>query len=132
MSDKKHMHGEAEQVCGCGCGCDEENDIVELVDEDGNAVKFSHVATIDYQNEWYVFFTPAEEVEGVSSEEVVIFKLDSDDEGKDVFSPIEDEELLQKVYDEYLKVIDEDDEEYDDEDEDDGCSSGCGSCGGCG
>jgi uncharacterized protein YrzB (UPF0473 family) len=123
-------------ACDCGCEdtdcdcgnedcCDENEDLVELVDDDGNTVKFNHVATIDYENNWYVFFSPVEKVEGIDTDEVVIFRLDADEEGKDIFSPIEDEELLQKVYDEYVKVMEEDDEEACGE-------SGCEGCKGCG
>lgn len=105
----------------------EEEDIVELVDDEGKTLKFYHVATIDYESNWYVFFSPTEEMEEVDTDEVVIFRLDSDEEGNDVFSPIEDEELLQKVYDEYVRIMSE---EYDENaDEDDGCEGGCG--GGC-
>lgn len=124
--------GTNEEACdcgdteACGCGC-EEDEIVELIDDEGKSMKFFHVATIDYENNWYVFFSPTETTDGVTSDEVVIFKLDADEEGKDVFSPIEDEELLQKVYDEYVKVMDEDEEG-------EGCSSegGCSGCSGCG
>lgn len=110
--------------CGCGCGCNEEascgcdeEDIVELVDDDGKVVKFIHVATIDYKDNWYVFFSPMEEVEGVTCDEVVIFRLDNDAEGGDVFTPIEDEKLLQEVYNEYLNMMDEEEEGEEGEEE---------------
>ena len=109
----------------------EEDDIVELVDDEGNTIKFYHVATIDYEGNWYVFFSPTEEMEDVDPDEVVIFRLDSDEEGNDVFSPIEDEELLQKVYDEYVKVMSEEYADDEDDDEEGGCASGCGGCCGC-
>ncbi len=37
---------------------------------------------------------------------MLIFKIESDEEGNDVFMPVEDEELLQKLYEEYLKECD--------------------------
>ena len=120
---------DSESKCDCGeeaCDCEEYGDIVELVDDDGNTLKFVHVATIDYENKWYVFFSPTEEVEGVTTDEVVIFRLDSDKEGKDVFSPIEDEELLQKVYDEYVKIMEEDEETEENECKGTGCDGCCG------
>lgn len=97
-----------------------DDEVIELVDEDGKTVQFYHVATIDYKEDWFVFFTPAEEMEEISEEEVVIFKLGVDGEGKDIFLPIEDEKLLQEVYDEYVKLMEE-------EQEDEGCGCGCGS-----
>jgi hypothetical protein len=99
--------------CGCGdmdCGCDD-GDIVELVGDDGKVIKFIHVATIDYKDNWYVFFSPTEEVDGINTDEVVIFRLLTDEEGKDVFEPIEDEKLLEEVYNEYINTLDEEDEE---------------------
>lgn len=98
-----------------------EDEIIELIDDSGKTVQFYHIATIDYKEDWYVFFTPVEETEEVSDDEVVIFKLGSDDEGNDVFLPIEDEKLLQKVYDEYVKMMEEEGCGCEDED----CGCGC-------
>ena len=99
----------------------EDGEVVQLINEDGDTVEFYHVATIEYENNWYVFFQPAEEMEDIGEDEVVIFKLDTDENGEDLFVPIEDEELLDKVFDEYNKLMEDDGEE-------DGCSCGCG-CG---
>lgn len=88
---------------------DEEDEIVELEDEEGKIAKFRHVATIDYENDWYVFFSPAEELDGLSEDEVIIFKLGADESGADVFLPIEDDALLDAVYNEYVRIMEEDD-----------------------
>jgi uncharacterized protein YrzB (UPF0473 family) len=123
-----------QEECGCDCGCshdhgeeladEEDDDIVELVDDDGKTLRFAHVATVDYEDNWYVFFAPAEDIDGMTDEEVVIFKLDADEDGGEVFTPIEDEALLQRVYDEYVRRMEEDDE---------GCEGGCDSSAcGCG
>lgn len=87
-----------------------EGDIVELESEDGETVKFQHVATIDYKGDWYVLFSPVEAIEGVEEDEAVIFKLGTDENGGDVFLPVEDDELLDAVYDEYVKIMEEEDE----------------------
>jgi len=36
---------------------EEDGNIVELVDEEGNTLRYEHVGTIEYKGEWYCFFT---------------------------------------------------------------------------
>lgn len=76
-------------------GLDE--DLVVLTTDDGVEHNFYHVATVDYKNEWYVFFQPAEEIPDIDDDEVVIFRLEEDENGEDLFVPIEDENLLNEV-----------------------------------
>ena len=84
-----------------------EGDVVELESEDGETVKFRHVATIDHKGDWYVLFSPVEEIEGLDEDECVIFKLGTDDKGGDVFLPVEDDALLDEVYDEYVRIMED-------------------------
>ncbi len=58
-------------------GLDE--DLVVLTTDDGGEPNFYHVATVDYKNEWYVFFQPAEEIPDIDDDEVVIFRLEEDE-----------------------------------------------------
>ena len=60
-------------------GLDE--DLVVLTTDDGVEHNFYHVATVDYKNEWYVFFQPAEEIPDIDEDEVVIFRLEEDENG---------------------------------------------------
>jgi uncharacterized protein YrzB (UPF0473 family) len=102
----------------------DDDEIISLVDDKGDTVNFFHVATIDYENEWYVFFQPVEKTAELDTDEVVVFKLDSDEQDNDVFLPVESEELLQKVYGEYVRIM----KEHGDDDEG-GCSpSACANC----
>ena len=94
-----------------------EEDIIQLVNEDGETVDFYHVATIEYEDNWYVFFEPAEELADIDEGEVVIFKLETDEDGEDLFVPIEDDELLDKVFEEYNRLMEEE-----------GCSCGDDDC----
>ncbi len=84
-----------------------EEDIIQLVNEDGETVDFYHVATIEYEDNWYVFFEPAEELADIDEGEVVIFKLETDEDGEDLFVPIEDDELLDRVFEEYNRLMEE-------------------------
>ena len=80
---------------------EELDNIVILNDEEGNEVKFEFLDLVELDNEEYVVLLPVtaegEEEEG----EVVILKVeDSDDENSDEESyvSIEDEEILNKVF----------------------------------
>ena len=96
----------------------EELSVVELVDDGGRKMKFYHIGTMDYKDECFAFFQPAEEIEGVNEDEVVIFMISEDESGKEVLLPIEDEDKLDAVYEEFCKVMEEEDEEC-------GCGEGC-------
>lgn len=114
------------------------DDVVELTDDQGNVLNFYHIGTIEYKDEWYVFFQPAEKMNGVDPDEVVIFRI-SGDEGNEVLLPVEDEDLLEEVYNEFMRELDEDDGEEEDPsacEACDGCRKGaepkCNGCEGCG
>ena len=103
MEDKK-MYESENPVEG------EELSVVELVDDGGRKMKFYHIGTMDYKEECFAFFQPAEEIEGVNEDEVVIFLISEDENGKEVLLPIEDEKKLDAVYEEFCKAMEEEDE----------------------
>ena len=112
MSDKE------KKVCDCGCGehdCDcghehEEmlDDIVELTTEDGKKLKFYFVGTIEYKGKNYSAFEPAELIEGLNEDDLVIFEVSGEDEETADLLPIEDEALLDEVFEEFCRVLEED------------------------
>ena len=118
MTEKeKHIHGE-DCDCGCcdehdhdDCDCCDEEDIVTLTTDDGKKLKFFFVGTIEYKGKNYSAFEPAEEIEGLSEDDLVIFELSGDDEETADLLPIEDEKLLDEVFEEFCKVLDEDEED---------------------
>lgn len=82
---------------------EENNDnIVVLNDENGKEVKFEFLDIIELDNEEYVVLLPVSEDEQSEDEgEVVILKIeDNDDEDSDEESyvSVEDEEILNKVF----------------------------------
>lgn len=103
--------------CGCDCGCEEhtngcdcgcEDDIVELTTDDGKKLKFYFVGTIEYKGKNYSAFEPAEEIDGIAEDDLVIFELAGDDEDTADLLPIEDEALLDEVFEEFCRVLEED------------------------
>lgn len=137
MADKAKKEAEkaAEQkeetkCAACGeeeCDCDEDDEIFELVDDEGNVVNFYPVASFEYKDEEYMVFEPAEDKEDFHPGEAVIFQVTHEDE-EVVYTALESEEKLNEVFQEFLRLQ----EEYDEEDcEDEACTCGCHSGEGC-
>ena len=70
---------------------DPEN-IVELVDDEGNEVRFEHLMTLEHKGNVYICLAPAEPMEDVAEDELVIMRIQQDEEGNDFYATIESEE----------------------------------------
>ena len=114
---KETIMSEKEKKCTCGCdehGCADdcdcgcEDDIVELTTEDGKKLKFYFVGTIEYKGKNYSAFEPAEQIDGIEDDDLIIFELAGDDEETADLLPVEDEKLLDEVFEEFCRVLEED------------------------
>ena len=74
---------------------EEESNILTLTDENGNDADFEYLDIIEYEGKEYLFLLPVEE----ESAEVIIMEIEPVDEENENYLAIEDEELLNKVYD---------------------------------
>ncbi len=93
---------------------EDRDDIIVLVDEDGEEVEFELIDTIEMNDNEYVVMLPLEEDEEASEEdidEVVIFKIEHGENGEDSFVTIEDEEELNEVFEEFTKRVEEESDE---------------------
>lgn len=117
MEEKKCSCGHNHEECDCnhedheckheGCTCECE-DIVELTDDKGNPLKFYHLGTIEFKKSYYAAFQPAEEIDGLEENEMVIFEVKGvEDSDESELLPIEDQDLLDEVYEEFCRVMDE-------------------------
>ena len=86
-----------------------EDEIVELIDDDGNVIKFKLLDVTEYKGEKYTLLLAAEPNEEIAEDEVVIFRLN---EKAETLEPIEDDNLLQEVFDFYQQEVES--EEADD------------------
>ena len=84
----------------------ENEGIIELIGDKGDVLKFEHIGTIEYKKEKYVFFQPFGDEDG----EVTVFKIGFNG-GEEVLLPIADEKLLEEVFNEFVKIYDEDGED---------------------
>lgn len=81
---------------------EELDNIVVLNDEDGNEVKFEFLDLVELDDEEYVVLLPVSDAGEEEEGEVVILKIeDNDDENaeEESYVSVEDEEILNKVFD---------------------------------
>ena len=77
---------------------EELDNIIVLNDENGEEVPFEFLDLIEYEGEEYVVLLPVEE-DDKEADEVVILKLeDTESEDEESYVSVEDEEILNKVF----------------------------------
>ena len=87
---------------------EELDNILVLNDEDGNEVEFEFLDLIDYDGEEYVVLLPVEEEETEEPGEVVILKLeDTESEDEESYVSVEDEEILNKVFEKFKEKFED-------------------------
>ncbi len=89
----------------------EREDIVELVDEDGQAVRFEHLMTLEHEGKPYICLVPVDPMEDVGEDELVILRIETDKDGNDVYATVEDDAELDAVFEKYLEIAEADEDE---------------------
>ena len=93
---------------------DEYSNLIELTDEDGVTTVFEYLTTVPYEgNEYVVLMVVSDEEDFDAAEdddegEVVILKIEQDENGEDMYVTCEDEEISQAVFDLFMEQLDED------------------------
>jgi uncharacterized protein YrzB (UPF0473 family) len=81
---------------------DIDDGILEMIDEDGNPIRFYLSANIHYAGEDYVLLTCAEETGDIEQDESFIMRCATDENGDECYQSLEDEALIAAVYEAYL------------------------------
>lgn len=92
---------------------EEEDNIVELTDEDGCVVRFEYITTVDYEGDNYVVLMPLDEEHPEDEQEeaeVIILKIEQDENGEDTYVTVDDEDVNQAVFERFLAMLEEEDE----------------------
>lgn len=102
---------------------DERNDVVDFIDQDGENKPFEIVKIIAYEDANYAILHPLKKMKGFDDDACFIFEIkDVDDETVD-FVPVEDDAVMDAVYELYVEWAENVDKQ--------GCSGNCGGCNGC-
>ncbi|MGN0502164.1 MAG: DUF1292 domain-containing protein [Ruminococcus sp.] len=76
-----------------------ESALITLTDEEGNEVEFEFLDVIEYDGDEYIVLIENDE----DADEVVILKINALDEETEEYVSIDDEEILQTVFDMFKK-----------------------------
>lgn len=92
---------------------EENNNIVELVDDEtGETVAFEHLATLEHEGDLYIALMLLDEDHTSDDEgEVVIMKIETDEDGNECYVYEEDEKLQEDVFEKFMALMEEEDDE---------------------
>lgn len=81
-------------------------DFISVTDEDGNEFELEHVDTIEYKDQVYMAFFPADTGEEADEEDtgLIILKV-VDVDGEEQLSTLDSEEELEEVYDQFMEQL---------------------------
>ena len=89
---------------------DENNeDPIILYDEENREIEFDQVAVIPLYEKIYVILKPITEIEGVADDEALVFVIE-EIEDEDTLVLVDNEQIIDLVFDEYYKLLDEADD----------------------
>jgi uncharacterized protein YrzB (UPF0473 family) len=86
------------------------NDIVTISDDEGNDFLLEHLDTIEMDDVFYMAFLPTDMDEDNDDYGLIILKVISEGE-EDVLVSIDDDDLLEQIYERFLERLMEDEED---------------------
>lgn len=86
------------------------SDLITISDESGNDFVLEHMDTIEYDNTFYMAFLPTDLDEDDDEFGLVILKVENE-AGEDVLVTIEDDELLEELFEKFMTRLSDDEDE---------------------
>jgi len=85
----------------------DDDDIITLMTAEGEEVDFVEIAGIAYRGNFYVILQPVELLDGMEEDEALVFRVTRGKEGEDKFEIELDDAIIDAVFVEYNKLLDE-------------------------
>lgn len=99
----------------------EDDDIVTLHSATGEDIDFVEIAGIAYKGSFYAILQPVELLEGMDDDDALVFKVTKGENGEDKFEIELDDAIIDAVFIEYNRLLDEvnsnDNDKYIDDEE---------------
>lgn len=86
---------------------EEEDDIIILKSADGEEVEFVEIAGINLNGKFYAILQPVELLEGMDEDEALVFEVVRGADGEDSFNIELDDDIIDAVFVEYNKLLEE-------------------------
>ena len=86
---------------------EDDDDIVTLLSADGEEIDFVEIAGIAHKGNFYAILQPVELLEGMEDDEALVFKVSRGENGEDKFEIELDDEIIDAVFEEYNRLLDE-------------------------
>lgn len=82
------------------------NDYITLTDEDGNEIELEHLDTVEYNNQTYMAFLPAD---GALEEsyDLIIMKIEVEENGDEVLVTLDNEEEESELFQIFSERLEE-------------------------
>ncbi|MBQ7374016.1 MAG: DUF1292 domain-containing protein [Clostridia bacterium] len=90
---------------------EDEDDIIILKSADGEEVEFVEIAGINLNGKFYAILQPVELLEGMDEDEALVFEVTRGADGEDSFNIELDDDIIDAVFTEYNKLLEEAEEE---------------------
>jgi uncharacterized protein YrzB (UPF0473 family) len=87
---------------------------ITLEDDDGNEIELEHLDTIEFENQEYMVFLPADMDEDNPDFGLIILKT-VEENGEEILADVEDPKELNRVYEYYMENIFDNGEEIPEE-----------------
>ena len=85
------------------------NDFISITDEEGNSFELEVIDTLELEGESYALFLPADMDEDDPDYGYIILQV-VEENGEELFSDVESEEMLQRLYDLFMEKLFDDEE----------------------
>ena len=89
------------------------SDFITIIDDDGAEFELEVLDSMDYNNQTFVAFLPADMDENDPDYGIIILRSVLDENGDELFESIDDEDELQVVYEKFSFLLFDDEEDED-------------------
>lgn len=108
-----------------------EDDVIVLYNEAlDRDEKFYVLEIMDYKDKQFIIMQPAQKLEDIADNELLIYELGDADDEENFLIPIADEKLLQEVFDKFMNEAEEYEKQLKESAECTGVCDGCAGCSG--